>query len=157
MAFPVAGMIAVAAVQTGLSMYGAYQEGKAQKKAARRNQAIARAQAKDALLRGVEDEQIIRRYGSQIAGAQRTGFAGQNVVVDDGSALDVALDTAAATERDALAVRSNAMREAWGYEVGAANYGDQARSASRDASMRMAGSALSGGAAAVESYYRMRD
>jgi hypothetical protein len=52
-----------------------------------------------------------------MVGTQRAGFAAGNIDVGSGSAVDVQADTAFMGELDALQIRTNAAREAWGYSV----------------------------------------
>jgi hypothetical protein len=57
-------------------------------------------------------------------GSQRAAFAASGVVVDDpnSSVADVAANTAALSEIDALTIRSNAAREAWGFRSQAQDF-----------------------------------
>jgi len=50
-------------------------------------------------------------------GTQRAGYAGQNIEVSSGSALDIQADATLLGELDSRQIRQNAMREAWGYQV----------------------------------------
>lgn len=81
------------------------------------NAAVATLQRDDALERGAEDEQRFRSNIRLAIGGQRAALAAQNVDVKFGSALDVQVDAAVLGELDALTIRTNARREAWGYEV----------------------------------------
>jgi hypothetical protein len=81
------------------------------------NAGIADLQAKDAIERGAEDESRFRQYVRQMVGSQRAGFAAANVDVGFGSALEVQADAAMLGELDALTIRTNAAREAWGFQV----------------------------------------
>jgi hypothetical protein len=81
------------------------------------NAAALEGQATDAVARGKEQETQFRTQLKQFIGTQRTSFAGQGVEVSSGSALDVQKDTAYQGELDALTIRTNAAREAWGYTV----------------------------------------
>jgi len=83
------------------------------------NAAVAELQAQDAIARGTEEEQRFRTKVRGSIGAQRAGFAASNIDVNFGSAVDVQADAAMLGELDALTIRSNARREAWGYEVNA--------------------------------------
>lgn len=117
-----------------LDSVGKVKAGNAAKRAGEFNAQVAELQADDALQRGREDESRIRQGVRVGIGSQRAGFAGQNVDVGSGSAVDVQADAAYLGELDALTTRNNAMREAWGYRVEAQNYrmgGQQAQSASR--------------------------
>lgn len=81
------------------------------------NAQIADLQAADALERGALSEEHYREMVRGVIGQQRAGFAAQGVDVASGSALDVQADAAQLGELDALQIRQNAMREAWGYKV----------------------------------------
>ena len=125
---------AVAAVaSTAIAGYGQYQAGQAAKQAgeynaavARNNQIIAERQAEDAIKRGdiAADEQ--RRKTARIGAAQRVGFGSSGLAIDSGSSLDILGDTAAFGELDALTIKNNAQREAYGYRVQGMNYGAEA-------------------------------
>lgn len=100
------------------------------------NADIADEQAKDAIARGAEAEQRSRADTRGALGEQRVGFAAQGVDLASGSAADVQGDTAYLGELDALTIRNNAKREAWGYTVEGTNYraqGQLARVGGRNA------------------------
>ena len=81
------------------------------------NAKIAETQAKDTLAAGQIEESRFRQGTRALISTQRTQFAGGNVDVGYGSAVDVQADTAYMGELDALAIRTNATRAAWGYQV----------------------------------------
>ena len=81
------------------------------------NATVADAQAKDAIDRGTLDENRFRTGVKSMIGSQRAGFTSGNVDVSTGSAVDVQADTAHQGELDALTIRTNAARAAWGYQV----------------------------------------
>lgn len=81
------------------------------------NAAVADLQARDAIERGVDEENRFRSSVKVMVGSQRAGFAASNVDVSYGSAADVQADAAYLGELDALTIRTNAAREAWGYQV----------------------------------------
>lgn len=81
------------------------------------NAQVAALQAKDALERGVEEAGKFRAQVRGLIGSQRAGFASGNIDVGVGSAVDVQADTARLGELDALTIKTNAAREAWGYQV----------------------------------------
>jgi len=91
-----------------------------------RNSEIAQIEAQDAIRRGEDEENRIRRQVSRTQGQQRAAFAAAGVVVDEGTPLDVLQETAAEGEQDALTVRHNAAMEAWGHDVTAQNYRNDA-------------------------------
>lgn len=121
--------IAIAALAT--EAYSAYRAGKAAKASgaasqaaansqadlADYNAAVADVQAQDAVTRGAQDEARFRSGVRGMVGTQRAGFAAGNIDVSSGSAVDVQADTAYLGELDALQIKTNAAREAWGYTV----------------------------------------
>lgn len=127
------GSLTSTLIGAGTSAIGAASQGRAQAQAAqyqaavaRNNQAVAEWQAQDALARGRVAEQNQRMKTSQFTGAQRAAAAASGVDVNSGSAADLQADAAMLGELDALTVRSNAGREAWGHRVNAANAGANA-------------------------------
>jgi len=105
---------------------------------AKHNARIADLQAEDAILRGRDDERLFRRQTDVLIGAQRTSLAAQGIEIDSGTALRIQEDTAALGELDALTIRNNARREAWGYQVQAGDQrlrGDIARAEGRNRAM----------------------
>ena len=123
--------LTLAGVGFGVQAYGQVKAGKAAKKQgelaqqASESQAqitdynaqVADLQATDAIERGAEAESKFRTQVRGAIGAQRAGIAGGNVSVGFGSAVDVQADAAYLGELDALTIRTNAGREAWGYKV----------------------------------------
>lgn len=91
------------------------------------NAAVADLQAKDAVTKGEQDANRFRQRVKLMIGEQRAGFAAGNVDVGFGSAVDVQADTALQGELDALTLKTNAAREAWGYRVEAVDYRERAR------------------------------
>jgi hypothetical protein len=81
------------------------------------NAAVAEVQARDAVARGAEHESKFRSGVRGIIGTQRAGIAAGNIDVGFGSAVDVQADSAFMGELDALTIRTNAAREAWGFKV----------------------------------------
>lgn len=114
-----AGAGALGAAQQGNAAAGAAQY---QAAVARNNQRVAEWQARDAEDRGRVAEQNQRFKTSGVIGAQRAAAGASGVEVNTGSAADLTADTAALGELDALTIRSNAGREAWGHRVNADNY-----------------------------------
>lgn len=86
------------------------------------NAAVADVQAKDAIERGYEEENRFRVQVKQAIGNMRTGFGASGVDVGYGSAAETQVDAAQLGELDALTLRTNAAREAWGFKVAAEDY-----------------------------------
>lgn len=85
------------------------------------NAAVAQLQAQDALERGEIEAGKFRSRVRGLIGEQRVGFAAGNIDVGFGSAVDVQADAAFLGELDALTIKTNAQREAWGFQVEAAD------------------------------------
>lgn len=83
------------------------------------NAAALEGQAADAIARGKQTEDLFRKQLHQTIGSQRASFAAQGVEISSGSAEQVQEDTAYQGELDALTIRTNAAREAWGFRVAA--------------------------------------
>jgi hypothetical protein len=91
------------------------------------NADLADLAAADATARGITDENQVRGTVRKVLGSQRAAYAAQGIDLSSGSVGDVAADTALMGELDALTIRNNAMREAWGYKVEAAQTRDKAK------------------------------
>lgn len=91
----------------------------------RQRQALAQQQADDALRRGQIAEQRQRDLTGQRIGTQQAALAAQGTDLE-GSPTDILGDTKRAGEFDALTIRNNAAREAWGYQVQGAGFGADA-------------------------------
>ena len=129
----------------------------------RNNQIIANRQAEDALRRGEKEEKQHRLKIEQLKGRQKTVFAASGVETDSGSALDILSDTAEIGELEALTIRNNAEREAYGHRVQANNFGASAqnRLLAADNTTRAAGfsgfsTLLSGAGSVADQFYRYR-
>lgn len=133
---PLAVLGVIAGVGAAVSAVGQVKAGNAAKRAGEAAQAasnseaqisdynanVADLQAQDATQRGALDESRFRTTVRATIGSQRAGFAASGVDVGFGSAVDVQADAAKLGELDALQIRSNAAREAWGYEVQAVDF-----------------------------------
>jgi hypothetical protein len=110
--------------QAGLALNQANEQAKAQEAQGRYQQSMAEVnamyadlQGKDAIRRGDAAATAIRKRGKQVIGAQRAALAAQGVVLDSGSALELQEETAELSAIDALTVKNNAWREAWGFKA----------------------------------------
>lgn len=116
-----------------MSAFSTIQQGKAaeaqanyQAQVADNNAKVARMQAEDALQRGQIEEQQHRRKVQQMLSTQRVGIGASGFDLSDTTSQDILGDTAMFGEYDALTIRNNAAREAWGYRNQASNYTAQA-------------------------------
>jgi hypothetical protein len=118
------------------SFLGARQEGQQQQNQANYQAAIARNNAQiaqnnkitalrlaeDARKRGEAEAQTFSERVRRLQGTQRATLAANGVLVDSGSALDITQETAETGQLDALTIRSNAEREALGFQNQAVNF-----------------------------------
>lgn len=118
-------------VGAGTSAYGQIKAGSAAKKQGQLegqaaesqaqlddyNASVADLQALDAQQRGEEEANRYRQGVRTLIGEQRSTFAANNVDVNFGSTSDVQNDAAFLGELDALTIKTNAAREAWGYQT----------------------------------------
>lgn len=84
---------------------------------AKNNAVLARRNQAAALDAGNVREQAKRRETAGIIGAQRAAYAAHGVDVNVGSPVDIYASTAELGELDALTIRNNAQREAYGYKI----------------------------------------
>lgn len=100
------------------------------------NSRAAEAQAADAIVRGAEQEKIFRTGIHGLIGQQRVAFAAQGVEIGSGSSLDVQESTAQQGELDALTIRTDAAREAWGFRVNAEDIRNQIEALKKTGSLQ---------------------
>lgn len=77
--------------------------------------------AEDAIQRGQTEEGRHRMKVSQLQGTQRASIAGRGIALDEGSPLNILEDTEYMGELDAMTIRDNANKEAWGHRIAAQN------------------------------------
>jgi len=146
--------LVTSAVGAGLSATAKREEAKASNKAAEynaqiseRNAEIAELQAVDAEKRGVIAESQHRLRMARLVGSQRVSAAGSGVVVDEGSPLEILQDADRFGELDALTIRANAAREAWGFRTQVGDFTSRAalaRATKGDPELAFGTSLLSG-------------
>lgn len=152
-------------IATGLAVAGAlastyanYRQVRFQQAMAERQSTMAGQAAGDAQLRGDIAAQQAVRQGSTVIGSQKAAAGASGVDITSGSPAQMIGDTAGKSALDVATVKSNAAREAWGYEVEQGNYQLQAQQASSaggwallGGGLSAAGSALGGGARTYKS------
>jgi hypothetical protein len=116
-----------------------------QKSQANTNAVYAEMQGADAIKRGDKEARALKGQGKKLIGSQRAAAAAQGIEVDSGSALDTQEDTAGLVAEDALTIKNNAWREAWGYKVQASNYQGQGAMAGLAAKNTSRSSLVTGG------------
>lgn len=85
------------------------------------NAKAANAQAQNTVLAAQVEEDRRRQQTRAMLGKQRAALAANNVDMSIGTPMELLGDTAAIGEQDALTIRANAARQAWGYKVDANN------------------------------------
>ena len=130
------GMMAMTLAGMAINTVGQVKAGRALKRAGEKQQeasesaaklsdynaSVAQLQADDAIMRGEEEESRFRSLVRGSIGSQRAGYAASSIDVSFGSAVDVQADAAVLGELDALTIKNNAAREAWGFKVQGQNY-----------------------------------
>ncbi len=136
----------------GLSAGSSIQSGRFNERVANTNAGFAEMQAIDAEKRGIEDEANMRVRIRQQIGQARAAYASQNVQVGVGSAGETEASIAYMGEKDAITIRNNAAREAWGYRVQAWNYRQKGAMAKSESQTRALGTVLG----AASDYYKLK-
>ena len=145
--------IGATAVGTGLSAYSKVKAGQKQQEMFNQNAQFADWQASDALTRGAINEKRQRQQTEQTIGAQRVSLAAQNVDVNKGSSLDVQADAAYLGELDALTIRSNAAKEAYGFSVQANDLRQRGTYAKQTGEMDALNTIIGGGSSLLLAKY----
>lgn len=123
----------VAAIGLGLSALsgvvgavGSIAAGQYQAAVARRNQQVANENAKQEIEAGQAAAQQQQLKTAAVVGAQKAAQGANGLDVNQGSAVDVRASTEELGDLDALTIRNNAARKAYGFKTQAANYGAEA-------------------------------
>lgn len=148
-----------AAVMAGTALMSAYAQseslkaqGDYQRQIGEVNARFGEMQAQDALKRGDEAASAHKQKVNQMVGSQRAAMASQGIALDSGSALDIQQETATMGAADALTIKNNAWREAWGYRVQASNSRFQGQFAQMGAQNDARNTLLTGGLNAARDY-----
>ena len=111
----------------GSQYYATRAQGRIESDALKLNAMRAEVEAQDALRRGETEASKHLGATGRLIGSQRAAMAAQGVNIDSGSASMVTQDTAALGALDALTIRNNAYREAYGFKSQALGYAGQAK------------------------------
>lgn len=137
-------MTALTVAGTAVSASASMQQAEDARNLAAYNKQVRDYQAQDTLARGAIEEQKQREQVRQFSGRQRAAMGASGVMADSGSFGDVLVQSAEMGERDALTIRNNAMRAAWGYETQGAAEEFEGRARSRAYQGQALGSVLTG-------------
>lgn len=153
------GMAVGSSVSGIASLFGASSQadamksqGEYQKTVADFNAQLSELQAQDAIDRGGKEAQQVKMQAKQMIGSQRAVMAANGVSVDTGSAAEVQADTQKMATQDAITIRNNAAREAWGYKTQALNYTTQGNMAKNAGAVNAGNTLLTGGLGAVSNF-----
>ena len=102
---------------TTLGIMGTMRQSKAQQEAEMVNEALALQQAADARNRGSIEAAALLSDAHRQSQAQRTRAGASGVDTTVGSLMNAGLGTEVAGSIDAARIKSNAARQAWGFEV----------------------------------------
>lgn len=163
------GMLSIGSQIAGglMGAKGAYDQASTQKSIlavqaaiAQQNEQIANEQASVALENGQVAEQNSRLQTAQVFGAQRAALAANGVDLGEGSPNDILTTTKFLGERDALTIRDNATRQAWGYQVQGVNAANNAQlmqlaGGNINPAMSTAGSLLTTAGSVVSTWYKL--
>ena len=130
MCIPVAAMAAISAVASlaggVVGAAGSIDNANMQAQIARNNANTAMLNANFATQEGDIKAQNQGLKTAQAVGKMKAGFAANGVDPNSGSAADVSAAADSAGMTDAQTIRSDAARQAWGYETQSANFNEQA-------------------------------
>lgn len=147
-----AAVLALTAVNAATDIYTSYTKSQAQKQQGQYEQQmdnasarIADLNAEDATERGNVNADRVAAKGVQVQGDQVAGLSGQGVDVNSGSPADLESDTGRLSTMDAMTVRNNAWREAWGYKTTAIDDRSQGQLARIGAGNAARNTLISGG------------
>ncbi|MFM0614531.1 hypothetical protein PQR37_10800 [Paraburkholderia nemoris] len=125
--------LAMAAAGAVASAEGAQQQANAtasadryQAQVAKNNQTIATQYAAQATADGENQVAAKQQQTAQMIGGERAAMAANGIDLDSGSALRIQSDTAKLGQLDALTIKNNAARAAYGYQLQGLSYGQQA-------------------------------
>lgn len=121
-----AGGLALSAIGSIAGGIAANKAAKYNAQVAANNAELSRRQAEDALEQGKAESQQYRLKAAAIRGRSAAAMAANGVDISSGSPLQVLGDQAATQELDALTIENNAKRRAWGFEVQASNFENEA-------------------------------
>lgn len=149
-----------------VTAYGVHQQAQSGKSMAEYNAATADNNARlsefaaqDALKRGDEEANTIRRNADMLKGSQRSSMAARGLDLAEGTAAELQDQTDFFALTDQATARSNAKREAWGIRTQGSNYSSEAnmqRATARSISPGMAAttSLLTNGGTVADRWYR---
>lgn len=145
----VAALTAVSSIGTLATSYSQSQalksQGAYERQTADTNSRLANIQADDAIERGEREATELKKQTKRLVGSQRAALAAQGLDLESGDALAIQEETKALGALDALQIKNNAWREAWGYKVQANDYKGRGQFAYLSAKNQANNTILTGG------------
>lgn len=122
------------------------------------NAQVSELKANDALARGRDAVIQHRLRTRQLIGSQRAAFAASGVDISDAdsTAQNVFSDTQELSEQDALVIKTNAAREAWGFRAEGRDFRLRGSIARREGDDRALGTLVSTAGTALYTKYGFR-
>jgi hypothetical protein len=114
------------------------------------NARIQALMAEDAIIRGDKEAVKAKQLAKRIIGSQRAAMGAQGIDLESGSALDIQEETASLGAEEALNIRNNAWREAWGYRAQGSEYLSRASFAKITGKNTSKNTLLTGGLSALK-------
>lgn len=115
------------------------------------NAQLADLQGESTLRAGEAEAVVVGEKVGKEVGAARASFAGQGVDVDTGSAQAVQSSSDVQGQLAEETIRSNAWRQAWGFDVEASNYRSQAEMTRAEGEQESENTLLTAGAQGISS------
>lgn len=140
------------AVSGAFAAKSAHDQGKYQQKVMENNAKSAEYAAQDALARGAVEEDQARQRMRAMIGQQKAALAANGIDTTTGTGSLLLTDTAGLGEFDALTVRNNAMKQAYGMNVQADNLMAEGAAARVGGRNQAIGSLLTTGSQAMSMY-----
>lgn len=120
--------MAATAVMSGATLVNGYAQGEAQKAQGRYAERMSELNARmidlradDTLKRGDQEAGVFGKKIRKLVGAQRAALGASGIAIDSGSAQAVQDETELSGKLDALTIKNNAWKEAWGLRTEARN------------------------------------
>jgi hypothetical protein len=113
------------------------------------NESYTMAKSDDAIRRGEQEVESHRSKVRQLVGSQKAALAASGVDISSGSAAQIVDQSERLGELDAITLKNNAWREAYGYKVEAKNIRIQGMMGQATAATQARNTLVSGGLNAV--------
>jgi len=135
--------------------FGAYTQSKSNQRALEQQAVIAEYQAKNAMQRGAQTMFKRGVEKGQLQGSQRAALAARGLSLDEGSALNLLLDSEYMSNVDDATVKANTDNEVWSHRSNAGQL--RARAADERPTMAAATTLLTGAGGVAKSWYALRN